>query len=596
MSERIQDSYSHSRKNSIGIVTMLLVSVMITFASPVSAIGPNQNDLNSGGDLPDNTTVAITTYQFTSSYSGSGELDYNDDADWLRVSVGSNQGLSAELSFNTTTTLANGTTVINDFDLAIYDSSITYVDASVMSNPEQVTTNNSASGASSHGGMVYINIERFDGVGDWTLTIWLWNVATQPPPGSGDPLEVNDDVATATQVGSLPYSYTNLDIHTTTDQDVFEILLSAGTTYYFDIYFSDVLGDLDMSLYDSSTSFTTCSYSSLASASSTSDNESFSLNPITTGIHYFCVYGYSSAINSYSVSIATSPGGGGGGGTTSPTILTTMTSGTTGQAELGNLVVNDSYDINANLQEYVIGVTNVTEYNLTATHTATAVTHIESYTWTPVDAESIYLLNVELYHTGNYVSSSLDWVYVERLQNDVTSSTSGELIATNLTIGTSYSIEWETNDTITNTILSDGWVNFTATAVNYTQSVNWAGPSTTNAHQFTAMMYDGTTEYGFHQIEFIPDLPSIEISAYTHDANSSTNTIDTSGTDMISGDSYQYSIELQDANGTVLEDTGMLTATATIPGMPLPTWTYSTPSSTGQYCINAELYLSLIHI
>ena len=590
MSERLLYHQSNSRKNSICIIAMLLVSVMITFVSPVSAIGPNQNDLNSGGDLPDNTTVNITTYQFSGSYSGNGELDYNDDADWLRVQVGSNQGLSAELSFNTTTALANGTIVTNDFDFGIFDSNISMMDSSVMSNPEQVSTNNSASGASSHGGTVYILIERYTGVGDWTLTIWLWASSTQPP-AAGDPLEVNDDFTTATQVGSLPYGYTNLDIHSTTDQDIFEVQLTAGTTYYFDIYFIDANGDIDMTLYDSTTSITTCSssFSNLASSTSISDNESFNYNPITTGSYFFCVYGYSSAINSYSVSIATTSGGG-GTGTTPPTIFTTITSESTAQSELDNLLVNDSYELVANLQEYVVGVNNVSQYNLTANHTATSVTHIENYTWTPVDAESVYVLNVELYHSGTYVSSSIDWIFIERLQSDVTASTTGDLLATNLTIGTSYSIEWQTNDTTTNSILGDGWVNFTATATTHTQAVTWSGPSTMNDHLFSAIMYDGSTIYGYHEIEFVPNLPGIEISAYTHDANSSTNTVDASGMDMINGDSYQYLLELQDANGTVLDDTGLLTTIATSPGMALPTWAYTTPLSTGMYCINAELY------
>lgn len=405
MSELISGPHSSNRKSSIGIIAMLLLSVMMTFVSPVSAIGPNQNDLGSGGDLPDNTTVNITTYQFGSSYSGNGELDYNDDADWLRVMVGSNKGLSAELSFNSSTTFPNGTTIVNDFDLAIYDTNLSMIDSSIQNNPEQVSTNNSATGAASHGGMVYILIERFAGVGDWTLTMWTWTASTQPPPTTGDPLEVNDDFATATQVGSLPYGYTNLDIHSTTDQDIFEVQLTAGTTYYFDIYFIDANGDIDMNLHDSTTSITTCTgaWNNLASATSTSDNESFSYTPTTTTNYFFCVYGYSSAINSYSVSIATTPGG--GAGTTSPTIITTITSGTTAQAELDNLLVNDSYELVANLQEYVIGVNNVSQYNLTASHTATAVTHVENYNWTPVDAESVYLLDIELYHSGTYVSN-----------------------------------------------------------------------------------------------------------------------------------------------------------------------------------------------
>lgn len=103
---------------------MLILGTLLSAVTPtVQAVGPNQNDLNSGGDLPDNTTVNITNYIFSNSYSGSGELDYGDDSDYLRVALTSTQGLSASLSFPSTTTFANGTTVTNDFDLIFYDAS-----------------------------------------------------------------------------------------------------------------------------------------------------------------------------------------------------------------------------------------------------------------------------------------------------------------------------------------------------------------------------------------------------------------------------------------------------------------------------------------
>ncbi|MGB1818545.1 MAG: hypothetical protein ACPHK2_02895, partial [Candidatus Poseidoniaceae archaeon] len=70
----------------------------------VSAVGPNQNDLNSGGDLPDNTTVNITNYIFSNSYTGNGELDWGDDHDFLKVALNQNQGLSASLAFPNSTT------------------------------------------------------------------------------------------------------------------------------------------------------------------------------------------------------------------------------------------------------------------------------------------------------------------------------------------------------------------------------------------------------------------------------------------------------------------------------------------------------------
>ena len=98
---------------------MVLSSLMVAISPSVSAVGPNQNDLNSGGDLPDNTSVNITNYIFSTSYSGSGELDYGDDNDILRVALNSNQGLSATLSFPSTTTFSNGTTVMNELPIML---------------------------------------------------------------------------------------------------------------------------------------------------------------------------------------------------------------------------------------------------------------------------------------------------------------------------------------------------------------------------------------------------------------------------------------------------------------------------------------------
>ncbi|MDA8839654.1 hypothetical protein N9N14_04145, partial [Candidatus Poseidonia alphae] len=54
--------------SSISVVFLLVLSSLVALSAPsVSAVGPNQNDLNSGGDLPDNTTVNITNYIFSGS-------------------------------------------------------------------------------------------------------------------------------------------------------------------------------------------------------------------------------------------------------------------------------------------------------------------------------------------------------------------------------------------------------------------------------------------------------------------------------------------------------------------------------------------------
>ena len=168
-----------SKSPSVLLSLMLLFSILVVGMTPsVQAVGPNQNDLNSGGDLPDNTSVNITNYIFTNSYTGSGELDYGDDNDYLRVALNANQGLSATLSFPSSTTFSNGTTVTNDFDLIFYDANLTMMGSSWMSNPESLSTNTSTA---AHGGMVYIDILRYSGVGTWNLTLSKFTVSN----GSG---------------------------------------------------------------------------------------------------------------------------------------------------------------------------------------------------------------------------------------------------------------------------------------------------------------------------------------------------------------------------------------------------------------------------
>jgi len=233
--------------SSISVVFLLVLSSLVALSAPsVSAVGPNQNDLNSGGDLPDNTTVNITNYIFSGSYNGNGELDYGDDSDYLKVALSATQGLSASLSFPSTTTFSNGTTVTNDFDLLFFDSSLNYLDDSYAYNPETLTTNTTGS----TGGMVYIQIYRYAGAGTWNLTLNKFTVSSgtggNGTGGSGssitncsgngttapDILEPNDSMTAATSASLLPLFCSGLSIHSSSDEDFFEIDMISGVTYY----------------------------------------------------------------------------------------------------------------------------------------------------------------------------------------------------------------------------------------------------------------------------------------------------------------------------------------------------------------------------
>ena len=180
----MNEARNRQSKSTSALFSLMLVlsTVLVGMTPTVQAVGPNQNDLNSGGDLPDNTSVNITNYIFTGSFSGSGELDYGDDNDILRVALNANEGLAATLSFPATTTFANGTTVTNDFDIAFSNSQQTFMGMSWANNPETLSTNSSTT---AHGGMVYIDIYRFSGVGTWNLTLTKFTVGSTGGGGGG---------------------------------------------------------------------------------------------------------------------------------------------------------------------------------------------------------------------------------------------------------------------------------------------------------------------------------------------------------------------------------------------------------------------------
>ena len=160
-----------SRTSSLCLVVMMVLTSLSLAITPVSAVGQNQNDIaTSGGDLPDNLTspTTIPNLIFTNSISGTGELvSSTDTSDYLRVSLGSNEGIAVELSFDSA----------DDFDLVLYDSAQSMIDDSWINNPETVTTN-----GSSTGGMVYIEIYGYSfgptSTGAYSITIWKFTTGS----------------------------------------------------------------------------------------------------------------------------------------------------------------------------------------------------------------------------------------------------------------------------------------------------------------------------------------------------------------------------------------------------------------------------------
>ena len=141
----IMSAQNHvSRGRAYSLTILMIISALSAFITPVSAIGPNQNDIGSSGDLPDNmtNTTVIPAIGFGSSYTGTGYLDgsNSDSADYLRFSIPTGYGMAWQLSWQSSNGSSNSSSI--DFDLTLYDANQSYVTGSYFSNPEYITTNN----------------------------------------------------------------------------------------------------------------------------------------------------------------------------------------------------------------------------------------------------------------------------------------------------------------------------------------------------------------------------------------------------------------------------------------------------------------------
>ena len=605
----------------IFVAFLMLISSLTLFASPVQAVGPNQNDMGSGGDSSDNTTNAVN-YIFTGHLSGTGELDYNDDHDWLRVSLSSNQGVTMRLSFNSTTTLANGTTLVNDFDLALYDNtSQNLISSSWQSNPEIVTTNGSSV---SHNGLVYLDISRYSGVGGWSLDIWKFTVSsgngtggngTTPPSncaGTGtlvsDILEPNDTTGTATQSSMLPLSCTGLSIHTSTDLDYFEIDMISGVTYYANITFNGLNGDID-------TNWNTAGGNYLSSSGSTGSIESMTVTATSNQTTHLQVYGYMGATNVYDISVTTNlPGG----GQSFESVFVTMNNLTHSTLEFSGLTVGTSYLYNSSSVQYFMNGTELWSAPNNGSLNSTATTMMVNTTLSgPIMEESEYCsVSILKDSIGAMLSEDADCIYIELLETYTTSSTTGEIYATNLTANTDYSLWWFVYDTnefdisitssmdidmaLTASIIDQDNVSFTASTLGTEYwPITWNGPTTLDEHGFIGILSYNNTAInltsgegfvGVHDDYFMPQLPTMLIDSYSTSSTAATNNVMVRGSDLVTGDQYKYQILVTDAAGASMASSALTNFTATAQNMSMPTYTYSTPNMSGIYCVEVNLY------
>ncbi len=627
----------YKKTSTIIIVLMFLIMSFTSIIGNVSAVGTNQNDIGtSGGDLPDNLSsiTSIPNLIFSGSTNGTGELyPSSDQYDYLRVSLAANEGLAVELSFDSS----------DDFDLAIYDSSAqNIIDDSYMYNPETVTTN-----GSTHGGVVYIEIYGylFGSISNWSYDITIWKFTTgstgggngsggssgiaipSPCTGNGttapDILEPNDTPATATLASLLPVYCTGLSVEINSagvaNDDYFEVQMVSGVTYYFNLTFTHFNGDIDATLEDSSG--TLISFNSFTSMSSSSDNEAGEYTATSNFTAYFKVYHYSSfgstgtIANVYDIEISTdNPGG----GQSFSTIDVTMNNLTNVTLEMTGLTVGDTYQYEF-YQSFENGINSSITNQLTQgpySFVATSTSETVNYTISGGDIEGYYSVSANLSdNLGARLSSNVDSIYKEMLILDTTSSTTGEIFASNLTAGNQYTLQWIVVDLVlyldelnagqsiefalNQSMVDQNYTNFSALSNSNYWQVGWQNPITANEHGFLAILSiqgvntnlsAGEGYIGVHNDEFIPQLPSAVITNYSLSTTSTNNDYTSEGLDLVLGDSYYQQYRVEDSGGADIAFSTLTSYTATSQNMSFGKFFYTTPTVSGQYCLYSELY------
>ena len=610
-----------------------------------------QNDVGiTNYDLPDSTTLLQADPYWPLNFVGAApiysgvdnaELDLNgDNEDWLSFTLDLNDGFAFQISYSSFSFL-NGSLVTNDFELAIYDSSMNMIDLSAGNNPEYVTTNNTATipGGSVHGGTIYVQINRYSGFGTYDLEFWVWSTTSTgggtgsngiavPSPCTGnnavpDILEPNDDATTATLASILPIYCTGLSVDIdaagNANEDYYEIEMITGVTYYFNLTFSHVNGDIDARLEDSSGS--SLSFNNFGSMSSSSDNEAAEYTTTSNFTAYFVVYHFSSfgstgAIsNNYDVEISTdNPGG----GQTFQEIDVVMNNLTNVTLEMSGLIVGDTY-VYDYFQSFENGVNETVTNQSTQgpyTFVATSTTETVNYTITTGIIEGSYSVSANLYDSQSIaLASGEDFIYLERLVVATTSSTTGEIFASNMTIGDQYTIHWITididmledliiagqniTDAFNSSLVDENFTNFTATANTDSWQVNWSNPTTANNHTFYAAisqlgtqtdLFSGVGYLGAHEDEFIPQLPSAVITNYSFSVTSANNDYTSEGLDLVIGQTYYQQFRVEDSGGADIDYSTVDAYTATTQNTSFGTFYYTTPSVSGQYCLYSELY------
>ena len=408
------------------------------------------------GSSGNNTISTASTLSFSSSAGVINGLNIvSGDIDYYKFTLTAEGSSSNFIGINLTH--ANG-----DLDINLYDNSGNEIAHSwTCSDKERINLNGYAAGT------YYLMVKGYDGAtGNYSI---VYNVPDSVAISS-DQYESNNTIATATDFSSREDSGTisNLTIQSQ-DSDYFKFKLHTTGTQndFLKINFSHSAGDLDIKLYNAAGTL-------IRSSMSCSNQETISLEGLSSGDYYLQVYGYNNATGNYSLQYSlptnTDTYEGANGNNTLANANTSFDAGGSGRAMISSATDVDYYRINlgrtgtsadkvkidfnhnvgdldlylynasGTLMKYSNGVTNSEELSLAGYIAGTYYVKVAGYS----GATGSYTLNVTL----PSASLTADIYDVSTNNNSFATATnlrslSGEVtVANNLTIHNASDVDY----------------------------------------------------------------------------------------------------------------------------------------------------------
>ena len=207
-------------------------------------------------------------------------IDDSTDVDYYAVDVEAGEEIAANIEHSHSE---------GDLDLEIQDT-----DGSYEAGSYSVSDDESASHVADTSGTYYVQVYGYSGA---TANYDVSITTEEEENVSEDRLEPNDERSSATDLGTAGAS-DDLTIHSSGDEDFFQVEADAGDTISAQIAFADDNGDIDLELQDSSGNYLDGSYS-------VSDDESVEYTVDEGGTYYLRVYPWSGAPNGYDINVST---------------------------------------------------------------------------------------------------------------------------------------------------------------------------------------------------------------------------------------------------------------------------------------------------